>query len=215
MPRRQTLAREIPPDRRLWSGLHTSADYLISGLDTASESVALTSGAWSVIKLVALALARVGRPATVDCWTWTLSKRAISRMQSWHVDGVQVRLVVDASLWRRQPAYGALLLAGAFSPCVRAASAHAKMAAVTGPHGSIFIAGSGNLNLCRRAELVWLSRDPALAEWLSGLTTRAFEALPAGAPDGSDEDRADRLAQAFPSASTRPSWAAGLPVLLK
>jgi hypothetical protein len=205
--------RAVPEDRRVWAGLHTTAEYLVGGLDTAAESVALTSGAWSAIKLVSLALATVGRPARVDIWTWTVSRKAIARLQAWQREGVSVRLVVDASLWRRQPTYGAALLAGSFAPCVRAASAHAKAAAVTGPAGSLFVAGSGNLNLCRRAELVWLSRDPALASWLGGVTDRAFEALPAGAPEGGDNDRADRLARAFPTTAARPTWAAGLPVL--
>lgn len=208
--------RQVPEGRRLWAGLHTTAEYLLGGLETAPESVALTSGSWSAIKLVSMALGRVGRPAAIDCWSWTLSRKAIARLHSWRREGVAVRLVVDASLWRRQPSYGAALLADGFGPCVRAASAHAKAAAVIGPAGSVFVSGSGNLNLCRRAELVWLSRDPALALWLAGVTDRAFEALPAGAPTGADEHRADRLVKAFPpSASARPSWATGLPVLSK
>jgi hypothetical protein len=136
----------------------------------------------------------------------------VARLTAWAGDGVAVRVVVDASLWRRQPAYGAALLDG-LGEHVRAASSHVKAARVVGPAGAIFIAGSGNLNLCRRAELVWLSRDPALASWLARLTDRVFEALPAGAPTGPDDVRADRMAAAFPAAAARPTWAAGLPVL--
>lgn len=205
--------RQTPDPRALWAGLHTSAEFLLDGLRQSPESVCMTAGAWSVLKLLALSLGTVGRPARIDLWTWTLSRRAIARLQTWHREGVEVRLLVDSSLWRRQPAYGAALMAGDFAGCVRAASAHAKAAAVSGPSGSVFIAGSGNLNLCRRAELVWLSKDPALAAWLSAVTDRAFDALPAGAPAGPARHLAERLAHALPSATVRPAWAAGVPSL--
>jgi hypothetical protein len=205
--------RPVPGDRRVWAGLRVSAERLVAGLDASPEVVSLTSGSWSVVKLLGLCLARVGRPAALDCWTWTLSRKAIAQLQTWAASDVTVRLVVDSSLWRRQPTYGAALLAGDFGASVRACSSHVKAARLVGPAGSVFIAGSGNLNLCRRAELLWLSRDPALAAWLEGLTTRAFDVLPAGSPmPGSDADLDARLAAALPSRSV-PSWAAGLPVL--
>jgi hypothetical protein len=209
---RVAIAREIPPSRRHWAGLHTTAEDVIAGLDTAPEVVCMTSGAWSVIKLLALALARVGRPASLDCWTWTVSRRAIERLWAWHVEGVRVRVAVDASLWRRQPAYGRALVAG-LGDAMRAGSIHAKVARVSGPHGAIFVGGSGNLNLCRRAELLFLSADPRLSAWLSDLTDTLFAAVPAGAPKESDADLHDRLSAAFPPVPSGPSWAAGLPTL--
>jgi len=216
-PSATTITRAIPKVRTLWAGLNTSAETLIGALDAAPESLAISSGAWSLNKVIALAIRRVGRPCRLDLWTWTLSRRAIGQLLTWHRSGlVDVRLIVDASLWRRQPEYGRLLLADAdFSGRVRAASAHAKAFAIRGPKGSIFGGGSGNLNLCRRAELVWLSRDPALADWLRGITTTAFAKLPAGAPErGGDTARADALSRAFPRPDVLPSsWAQGLPVL--
>jgi hypothetical protein len=192
--------------------LSTPAEYLMGGLDASGECISLSSGAWSAIKLLGLGLAQVGRPASIDCWSWTVSRRAITRLTTWAAEGVDVRVVVDASLWRRQATYGAALLDG-LSSRVRAASAHVKAARVSGPTGSIFIAGSGNLNLCRRAELVFLSRDPRLSEWLGGLTDTLFATLPAGAPRVNDEVLNDRLATAFPSAELVPNWAEGLPRL--
>ncbi len=206
------LARAVTARRRCWAGLNTSAEFLLGGLDGAPEVLAMASGRWSLVKLLGLALARVGRPAAVDCWTWTLSRRAIARLRVWQAEGVAVRVAVDASLWRRQPRYAAELLAG-LGDSVRAASSHAKTARVSGPNGSVFIMGSGNLNLCRRAEVLLLSTDPALASWLAGLTSTLFAAIPAGAPHGADDDRAAALEHAFPPADARPSWADGLPVL--
>jgi hypothetical protein len=205
-------SRQIPADRRVWAGLHTPAEYLVAGLAGSPEVIAMTSGAWSMTKVLGLLLERVGQPGEVDVWTWTLSRKAIAQLGAWRSSGVAARAAVDASLWRRQPAYGRALEA-ALGDRLRAASLHAKAARVTGPAGSVFLAGSGNLNLCRRAELVFLSRDAALSSWLEGLTDRLFEALPAGAPRGSDEERADRLARAFPAPDVRPAWAAGVPVL--
>ena len=198
--------------RKVWAGLHVSAEWLGGGLDTGPEEVAMTSGRGAVIKGLGLARSRVGRPATVDVWTWTLSRRAIDRLATWRREGDTVRLAVDASLWRRQPAYGRLVVER-LGASLRAASLHAKAAAVTGPRGSVFVAGSRNLNLCRRAELVWLSTDPALVAWLRGLTDRLFAAVPAGAPREADDALHDRMCRAFPGTAARPTWADGVPVL--
>jgi len=209
-------ARRVPDVRKAWAGLRSSAESLVGGLDEGPELVAMTSGAWSVMKVLGLLRERVGRPGAVDVWTWTLSRRAIERLKAWQREGVAVRVCVDSSLWRRQPAYGAALVSGPMAASVRAFSSHVKAARVVGPRGSVFIAGSGNLNLCRRAELVWLSSDPALSRWLEGLTDAAFAAIPEGAPiRGQDADLDARLAQAFPARHAAPIWAQGLPVLTK
>lgn len=197
-----------------WSGLHVPAESVLSLLDDASEAIGLTSGRWSAVKLLALALKRVGQPAAIDCWSWTLSRRAIDRLRAWHTAGdVQVRLVVDSSLWRRQPSYGAALVASGVP--FRACSTHVKAWRVSGPSGQFAMCGSGNLNLIRRAELVLLSRDVALAEWVAAMTNRAFASVPEGAPRGDAAARDAALDRAFPSVSVRPSWAAGLPLLSK
>lgn len=214
MPSR--VDRAVPSARMTWIGLRTTPEALLSGLDgDGRESVAMTSGAFSLIKLVSVALARVGRPARLDLWSWTISRAGIERLARWHQGGdVAVRVLIDGSLWRRQVSYARALDASGMP--YRAATSHAKVAGLSGPQGSIFIAGSANANYCRRAEFLLLSRDAALVSWLSGLTDRAFEVLPTGSPRGDDERRAVTLEAAFPRPkAARPAWATGLPVLQK
>jgi hypothetical protein len=193
--------------------LNVTAEVLISSLQESQEVFTMTSGAWSVVKLLALSRGLVGTPCALDIWTWTLSRRAIARLTSWHQSGATVvRIAVDGSLFRRQPLYGQELARG-MGDNMRAASLHAKCAGLTGPNGTVFVGGSSNLNFCRRAELLILSRDEQLTKWLSAMTDRLFAAIPPGEPArGDDARRAALLERAFP-AKARPSWAAGIPVL--
>jgi hypothetical protein len=200
--------------RHGWAGLNTSAERLLALLEGHGETWTLTSGGWSVLKLLALARPTVGAPGTLDLWTWTVSRRAAERLTTWAREGVDVRAVVDTSLRRRQPRYAAVLEAG-LGDRLRWASLHAKVAALRGPAGALVIAGSGNLNFCRRAELVILSRDAGLAAWVATITDRLFAALAAGVPAERDEALADRVARVFPvTDAARPAWAEGLPGLV-
>ena len=176
-----TLARQRPAERRLGVACMANARAALGALTPSSEVVLLTAGQFGLSHLVAAVLAVTG-PCACSIATWTAGRRAIGHIRRLRATGLltDVRWWLDPSFGRRQPEYLAAVLDGFGPSAMRLAPVHAKAVTLTNDRWAVTIRGSLNLNHAVRAELIEISADRALTDWLTGLINDVFTAVPAG-----------------------------------
>ena len=145
----------------------TTARALFGALVPGCELVALSKGAVSFGDVVALMLDTAGA-SDLTLATWAAAPgelRALRRL----LDGGQIRqlrLLIDPSFQRRQPAYSALLRSLFGPAAVRLVVCHLKLAVVSNEAWALVLLSSANLNANHRLEFFQVSDDRALADFL-------------------------------------------------
>jgi hypothetical protein len=157
----------------------------------------VTAGQFGLSHLVAAVVAQTG-PAACDIATWTAGRRAIGHLRRLHASGqlTAARWWLDPSFARRQPAYLDALFAGFGRPAVRLAPVHAKVVVLRNAAWGVVVRGSLNLNHAVRAELIEISDDRPMADWLAAVVDDVFAVVPAPV-DGAALDDGTALARVF------------------
>lgn len=147
----------------------------IGSVSPGCEIFALTNGQFSMIDVLEHVLSFTGR-ATIDLATWTAADGDLRRAHAFLLDGKvgRVRVIVDPSFRSRKPEFCALLVELFGSGAIRTTPLHGKFAVIRNADWNIAIRSSMNLNPNRRIETVEISDDPALAEFLTGVTDEIF-----------------------------------------
>ena len=145
----------------------STASALFGPLEHGTHLVALSKGAVGFGEVVGLMLATAGA-ADLTLATWAAAPaelRALRRLLD--AGGIrQLRLLIDPSFQRRQPAYCAVLRALFGPEAVRLVVSHLKLALVVNDAWALVLRSSANLNANHRLELFEVSDDRALARFL-------------------------------------------------
>lgn len=158
-----TARRELRDVRK-----RASAAEAIAGLDHETEIFGFTKGQWSLLDLIAAVLDITG-PCHLSLSTWTAATYEIQQLQTWLARGALtgVRMLIDFSMARREPATTAQLREAVGRDNVRVAQTHAKFAIWQNPTWSIVCRSSMNLNMNPRYEDFQIAHDPELAAFLN------------------------------------------------
>lgn len=153
---------------------------MFADLPRGCEIVCLTHGQFSVIHALEALLAHTG-PARVTISTWSAAHADLEHASRFLVDGRidSIRFLVDRSFKTRQPDYCATLRRLYGDDAIRTTRLHAKFITIRGGGWALAVRTSMNLNENPRLELIEVSDDEALADFLDG-EADAFFAEPAG-----------------------------------
>lgn len=150
----------------------------------------LSNGAISPVDVVAYVLGVTG-PADVTITTWTIGPGEAAA--AWRLVGDgrirSFRLLVDASLSRREPAYLSAVVDRFGAASVRLARCHAKIAVIRNASWSVVLRGSANWTRAPRLEFYEVSDDPALADYLLRVLGVVLEAPAAGSDSDQEFER--------------------------
>lgn len=155
----------------------TTAADAIGPLRPGCSVFTLGAGAFGPVDVLTHCLDATG-PASVTLATWTAGRSDIFRTAALLRDGriTSLRMVTDASLPQRHPAYFAALVEryGPASVCL--SKLHAKFVVVRNADWSLVLLTSSNLDGIRRLEFFHLSDDAGLASHLEAVVDRLFAA---------------------------------------
>lgn len=176
-------AKHLAPARRrkiLAEPLGT-ARHVLADLEPGCELVCLTHGQFSIIHALE-ALLDYAAPARVTISTWSAAHADLEHAERLLVDGriESIRFLVDRSFATRQPAYCATLRRLYGDDAIRTTRVHAKFATVRGGAWDFAVRTSMNLNENPRLELLEVSDDPTLADFLDGQVDDLFATVAAG-----------------------------------
>lgn len=141
----------------------------------------LTFGQFSIGDAIRHLLDRTGR-AHVTIATWTAAAAEIEHAHKLLTDDriTGMRWVVDRSFQTRQPQYCRALVDRFGADAIRATRTHAKFVVIRGADEAVSILTSCNLNANARLETLLVTRDPATADWLTGVVDEIWRTSPAG-----------------------------------
>lgn len=177
--------------RTIRAARHETARTVFADLAPGCEIVVLTHGQFSLIDALAAILERTGA-ADITISTWSAAHADLTHAHRFLADGRvrSIRFLVDRSFATRHPAYCATLRNLYGDDAIRTTRLHAKFATVRAGDWTLAVRTSMNLNENPRLELIEVSDDRALADFLDGETDRFFAEppgdfsaeLPAAAP---------------------------------
>lgn len=158
-----------------------SARRVFGAMERGTDILCLTHGQFSLVDAIAALLDHTG-PADVTISTWSAARVDLSHAHKFLVDGRirSLRFIVDRSFATRQPDYCAALVSLFGHDAIRTTRSHAKFALVENDEWHLAIRTSMNLNENPRLELIEVSDDPALADFLRSVADRVFADVPAG-----------------------------------
>lgn len=152
-----------------------SAQQTFAELEHGCEIVCLTHGQFSIIHALAAILDQTG-PAAVTISTWSAAHADLEYASNFLADGriTSIRFLVDRSFVNRQPAYCETLRRIYGDDSIRTTRLHAKFVTIRNDDWALAIRTSMNLNENPRLELIEVSDDPALADFLDGEVDSIF-----------------------------------------
>lgn len=168
--------------RKIRAARTETAAEVFSGLERGCEVVCLTHGQFSIIHALEALLAHTG-PADVTISTWSAAHADLEHAQRFLADGrvKSIRFLVDRSFATRQPEYCATLRRLYGDDAIRTTRLHAKFITIRSESGwTLAVRTSMNLNENPRLELIEVSDDPMLADFLDAEVDALFESVPVG-----------------------------------
>lgn len=167
--------------RKIRAARTESAHQTFAGLERGCEIVCLTHGQFSIIHAIEALLEHTG-PAAVTISTWSAAHADLEHASRFLADGrvTAIRFLVDRSFVSRQPDYCATLRRLYGDDAIRVTSIHAKFVVIRGDDWTLAVRTSMNLNENPRLELIEVSDDPALADFLDGEVDSIYAVATAG-----------------------------------
>lgn len=160
----------------MWAARHESAKKVFEGLERGCEVVVLTHGQFSIIHAIEALLAHTG-PADVTISTWSAAHADLEHASRFLQDGrvKSIRFLVDRSFATRQPKYCATLRRIYGDEAIRTTNLHAKFVTIRSETGwTLAVRTSANLNENKRLEMIEVSDDPMLADFLDNEVDQLF-----------------------------------------
>ncbi len=148
------------------------------------QFVAVTMGQGGSLDLVDALLRLVDGPEHLVFSMWSFEGADLRRVEAWcdRAALVSARWVVDESAPGRHPE-GFEILRRRFGECFRTARMHAKFILLSGGGWNIVALTSASLDPARRLEHWWVSDDPELFRFVSGVAAgRNLSPVPIGVP---------------------------------
>lgn len=147
-----------------------AATEAIAGLDHDCEIFGFTKGQFSLLDLLGAVLKITG-PVHLSLSTWTAAAFEIQTLGTWLARGdlLGVRMLIDFSMARREPAMTSQLRDTIGRDSVRVAQTHAKFAVFQNPEWKVVLRSSMNLNMNPRYEDFQIAHDPELANFLNNI----------------------------------------------
>lgn len=160
---RGAFKRELRDARRMATAVEA-----IAGFDRATEIFGFTRGQFSLLHLIQAAMLHTG-PAHVSLSTWTAAAKDIDALAAMRARGdiVGLRMLVDLSMSRREPAEYNQARDKLGAACLRSTQTHCKFALLENAEWKLVIRTSMNLNQNPRNENFTLAHDPELAAFLN------------------------------------------------
>jgi hypothetical protein len=161
----RSAKRELRDARRT-----ETAAAAIAGLDHETEIYGFTKGQFSLLNLIQAVFALTG-PAHFSLSTWTAAAHEIESLAAMQARGdiTGVRLLIDISMARREPAMTAQMREKLGRENIRVASTHSKFAIFQNARWKIVLRSSMNLNMNPRNEDFTIAHDPPLASFLNAI----------------------------------------------
>ena len=140
----------------------------IAGLDLESEIYGFTKGQFSLLNLLQAVFLVTG-PAHLSLSTWTAASHEIESLAAMQARGdiTGLRLLIDFSMARREPAMTSQMREKLGRNNIRVACTHAKFALFQNAQWKVCLRTSMNLNTNPRTEDFLIGHDPELAEFLN------------------------------------------------
>jgi hypothetical protein len=175
--------RSRPP--RTISAARTESASRALRIESGCEIVCLTHGQFSLVDALDALLRQTGS-AHVSIATWTAAAADTERAEQLLRDDriISMRWLVDRSFETRQPDYCATLRRLFGDAAIRTTRSHAKFATLRNESWDLAIRTSMNLNHNARLELIEVSDDPALADFLDAQFGEVFARQASGVMDG-------------------------------
>jgi len=167
--------RSKPRKRTIRAARTEGAAQAIGTIEPGIELLVLTHGQFSLIDAIVYITTQIG-PADLSVSTWTAGNEDLQQMAGLLAAGQfhGVRWLVDRSFVTRQPAYCARLRELFGDDVIRTTRSHAKFITLRNEGFSLAIRTSMNLNHNPRMEIIEISDDPALADFLDAEFDRYF-----------------------------------------
>jgi hypothetical protein len=145
-----------------------SAAEAIAGLDRETEIYGFTKGQFSLLNLIQAVFAVTG-PAHFSLSTWTAAAHEIESLAAMKARGdiTGIRLLIDFSMARREPAMTAQMREKLGRDNIRVAATHSKFAIFQNAQWKVTLRSSMNLNMNPRNEDFTIAHDPPLASFLN------------------------------------------------
>lgn len=173
--------RSMARRRKVWAERLGSARQTLSDIDHGCEIVVLTHGQFSIIHALEVLLDQTG-PADLAITTWSAANADLNYAKRFLDSGAirSLRMVVDNSFVQRKPEWCAEAIRLFGDDCMRSTRSHAKFVTLRNDDWNLAIRTSMNLNENERLELLEISDDPALADFLDGQVDQIFETVAPG-----------------------------------
>ena len=142
----------------------------IAGLDHETEIYGFTKGQFSLLNLIQAVFLVTG-PAHLSLSTWTAASHEIESLAAMQARGdiTGLRLLIDFSMARREPAMTAQMREKLGRDNIRVAQTHAKFALFQNAEWKVALRTSMNLNMNPRNEDFLVGHDLELAAFLNGI----------------------------------------------
>jgi hypothetical protein len=142
----------------------------IAGLDHQTEIYGFTKGQFSLLQLLQAVFLVTG-PAHLSLSTWTAASHEIESLAAMQARGdiTGLRLLIDFSMARREPAMTAQMREKLGRDNIRVAQTHSKFALFQNAEWKVCLRTSMNLNMNPRNEDYLVGHDPELAGFLNGI----------------------------------------------
>ena len=140
----------------------------IAGLGHDNEIYGFTKGQFSLLQLLQAVFLVTG-PAHLSLSTWTAASNEIEALAAMRARGdmVGIRLLIDFSMARREPAMTAQMREKLGRDNIRVCQTHSKFAVFQNAEWKVVLRSSMNLNMNPRNEDFTVAHDPELAAFLN------------------------------------------------
>jgi hypothetical protein len=140
----------------------------IAGLNHDNEIYGFTKGQFSLLNLLQAVFLVTG-PAHLSLSTWTAAAHEIESLAAMQARGdiVGIRLLIDFSMARREPAMTAQMRDKLGRDNIRVAQTHSKFCVFQNAEWKVVLRSSMNLNMNPRNEDYTIAHDPELAAFLN------------------------------------------------
>ncbi len=163
--KRGAIKREVRDARKTATAVEA-----IAGLDHQTEIFGFTKGQFSLLQLLQAVFLVTG-PAHLSLSTWTAASHEIESLAAMAARGdiLGLRLLIDFSMARREPAQTAQMREKLGRDNIRVTQTHAKFALFQNVDWKVVVQTSMNLNMNPRNENFTVAHDPQMATFLNAI----------------------------------------------